>query len=108
MKLKLLYLAQNSIESKIIQDELKAINIDSNIRGNNLQSILGGVPIDAMYCKIYVNEEDYSTAKKFIDKYKENIKKTENEMWDCNNCQEKCPTTIHTCWNCNTPKELDK
>ena len=108
MKSKLLYLAQNSIESKIIQDELKAINIDSNIYGDNLQSILGGVPIDAMYCKVYVSVEDYLKAKKYIEKYKENVNIDGNEMWNCDNCQESCPISIHTCWNCNTQRDLDK
>ena len=101
MKLKFLYLAQNSIESNIIKDILSERNIESTIYGNNLQSILGGIAIDATFCKIYVSEDNYSKAKMIIEKYKENLNIDEIKLWVCDNCNEKCPISIHTCWNCN-------
>ena len=83
MKLKLLYLAQNAIESKIIKDELSERNIDSLITGNNLISAIGALPIDAMFSKVYVSEDNFQTANMFIEKYKENLKKVQLESWIC-------------------------
>ena len=87
MKLKLLYLAQNAIESKIIKDELSERNIDSLITGNNLISAIGALPIDAMFSKVYVSEDNFQTANMFIEKYKENLKKVQLESWICENCK---------------------
>ena len=70
MKLKLLYLAQNAIESKIIKDELSERNIDSLITGNNLLSAIGELPIDAMFSKVYVSEDNFKIANMYIENYK--------------------------------------
>ena len=60
MKTKLLYLAQNTIESNIIKAELNERNISCYLAGSNLQIAIGELPVDAMYSKVYVNEADFA------------------------------------------------
>ena len=64
--MKLLYIARDYIEADIIKDQLSDHNIECYLKGSNLQTIIGEVPIDSMFIKIFINEDDHVKADAFI------------------------------------------
>ncbi len=107
MKTKLLYIAQNTIEGNIIKDELNERNIACYITGSSLQAGIGELPIDAMFSKVYVKEEDFESAKVFIKEYKVNQKLDKPGNWICDFCKENSPNYITSCWNCSKEKGIN-
>ena len=106
MKTKLLYLAQNTIEGNIIKAELSERNIPCYLSGSNLQVGIGELPVDAMFSKVYVNEEDFEAAKVYIEEYKANLEIDKSGTWTCSFCKEKSPNYITSCWNYSEEKDL--
>ena len=62
--MKFLYLAKNNIEAEIIKDKLLQLNIKSFFIGSNLHMAIGELPLDALYVKIFVDEDEYQDANK--------------------------------------------
>ena len=108
MKTKLFYLAQNTIEGNIIKAELRERKISCYLSGSNLQVGIGELPVDAMFSKVYVNEEDFESAKVYIEEYKSNLKQDKSGSWACSYCKEISPNYITSCWNCSKEKDLQQ
>ena len=106
MKIKFLYLAQNTIEGNIIKAELSERNISCYLTGSNLQCGIGELPVEAMFSKVYINEEDFESAKVYIEEYKANLKQEKLGNWTCDYCKEISPNYITSCWNCGKEKDL--
>ena len=104
--MKLLYLAQNTIEGNIIKAELSERNISCYLSGSNLQVGIGELPVEAMFSKVYVNEEDFDSAKLYIEEYKANLKQDKAGNWACDACKNISPNYITSCWNCSKEKDL--
>ncbi len=100
MSLKLIYIAENHIEAKLIKQNLSEENIDVIIYGSNLESAIGELPIEVKFPKIFVSNDNYIDAKLYIDNYKKNIRKTNFKNTNCNNCNEDIPGNFSICWNC--------
>ena len=100
MSLKLIYIAENHIEAKLIKQYLSEENIDAIISGANLESAIGELPIEVKFPKIFVSNDNYIDAKLYIDNYKKNIRKTNFKDTNCNNCKEQIPSNFSICWNC--------
>jgi len=64
------------------------------------------LPIDTMFSKVYVNEEDFESAKVYIEEYKTNLKKEKSGNWSCDYCKKQSPNYITSCWNCSKEKDL--
>lgn len=100
MSLKLIYIAENHIEAKIVKQYLFEEKIDSIISGPNLESAIGELPIEVKFPKIFVSNENYIKAKSCIDNYKKDIKNNKFKDTDCKNCNEQIPGNFSICWNC--------
>tara|TARA_B100001250_G_C19523064_1_gene666845 strand:- start:177 stop:488 length:312 start_codon:yes stop_codon:yes gene_type:complete len=103
--MKLLYLAKNSIESEIIKHKLNQLNIKSYFIGSNLHMAIGELPLEALYVKIFVDDDQYYKAHDFIRDYKESIDIDINEYWVCTGCEEESPASLDLCWKCFTYKK---
>jgi hypothetical protein len=98
--MKFLYLAKNNIEAEIIKDKLLQLNIESFFIGSNLHMAIGELPLDALYIKIFVDEDEYQDANKFIEEYIQSFKIDSEEFWLCKKCNEESPKSINLCWKC--------
>ena len=100
IKMKLLYLAKNGIEAAIIKDKLLQLGIESYFIGSNLHMAIGELPLEALYVKIFVDEDKFVAANNFIEEYKKLNIIDDNNFWHCENCNEKSPESIKECWSC--------
>ncbi len=98
--MKLLYLAKNGIEAAIIKDKLLQLGIESYFIGSNLHMAIGELPLEALYVKIFVDEDKFVAANNFIEEYKKLNIIDDNNFWQCENCNEKSPESIEECWSC--------
>ena len=99
--MKLLYLAKNGIEAEIIKDKLLQLGIESYFIGSNLHMAIGELPLEALYVKIFVDEDKFVAANNFIEEYKKLNIIDDNNFWQCENCNEKSPESIKECWSCS-------
>ena len=98
--MKLLYLAQNTIEANIIKYQLSELNIDVFLSGSNLEVGVGELPVETMFTKVFVGELDFNKANSFIMEYKQKLKDDNPGNWHCSKCNEETPNSISICWNC--------
>ena len=67
--MKLLYLANNTIEANIIKNQLSELNINAFLSGSNLEAGVGELPVDVMFTKVFVSKSDFDNANSFIEEY---------------------------------------
>ena len=68
--MKLLYLAKNGIEAAIIKDKLLQLGIESYFIGSNLHMAIGELPLEALYVKIFVDEDKFVAANNLVGRKK--------------------------------------
>ena len=102
MKYKKVYSASNSAEAHIIQGLLECELIETQLSGENLSSIWGGLQTDFNKVDVLVNEEKYSKSIEIIYNYEETLKKShqDGKSWVCEACKNINPSTFEICWNC--------
>ena len=106
--MKFLYLAKNNIEAEIIKDKLMQLNINSYILGSNLHMAIGELPLESLHVKIFVDDNDYDIAYKFIIEYKNSFNFDDKGLWICPKCNEKSPNSINICWKCGFDHHFKK
>ena len=102
MQYKKIYSAANATEAHLIQDLLKREAINTNLSGESLSTLWGGMQTDFSEVEILVDEEKYAEAVEIISNYEEILRQPaqNGQSWECEECQKVNPDTFEICWNC--------
>ena len=102
MNYKEVYSAANITEAHLIQGLLERKSIATNLSGENLSNVWGGLQTDFNQVDILVDEEKYSEAVEIISNYEEILKQPvqDGKSWQCEKCNKVNPETSEICWNC--------
>ena len=102
MNYKEVYSAANVTEAHLIQGLLERGSIETNLSGENLSTIWGGLRTDFSQVDILVDEEKYAEAVEIISNYEEILKQPaqDGKSWQCEECNNVNPETFEICWNC--------
>ena len=102
MNYKEVYSAANATEAHLIQGLLERESIETNLSGENLSTVWGGMQTDFNQVDILVNEEKYSEAVEIISNYEEILKHPaqNGKSWQCEECNKVNPETFEICWSC--------
>ena len=102
MSYKKVYSAANTTEAHLIQGLLERESIETNLLGENLSTIWGGLQTDFNQVEILVNEEKYAEGVEIISNYEEILRHPaqDGESWECEECNKVNPETFEMCWNC--------
>ena len=96
MNYKEVYSAANVTEAHLIQGLLERESIETNLSGENLSTVWGGMQTDFNQVDILVNEEKYSEAVEIISNYEEIVKHPaqNRKSWQCEECNKVNPETF--------------
>ena len=102
MKYKEVYSAANITEAHLIQGLLERESIETNLSGENLSTVWGGLQTDFSQVSILVKEEKFAEALQIISKYEEILKQPaqDGKSWQCEECNKENPETFEICWSC--------
>ena len=106
MNYKKVYSAANATEAHLIQGLLERESIETNLSGENLSTLWGGLKTDFsqvnILVNILVNEEKYAESMEIISNYEEilNQPAQDGKSWQCEECNKVNPETFEICWNC--------
>ena len=102
MNYKEVYSAANVTEAHLIQGLLERRSIETNLSGESLSTIWGGMQTDFSEVEILVDEEKYAEALEIISNYEELLKQSaqDGESWECEECNKVNPETFEMCWSC--------
>ena len=108
MSYKKVYSAANTTEAHLIQGLLERESIETNLLGENLSTIWGGLQTDFNQVDIQVDKEKYAEAVEIILKYEEILKHSagDGKSWQCKECNKVNPDTFEICWNCQTNRMI--
>ena len=104
MNYKEVYSAANVTEAHIIQGLLERESIETNLSGENLSTVWGGLQTDFSQVDILVDEEKYAEAVEIISNYEENLNQPtqDGQRWECEECNKVNPDIFEICWSCQT------
>ena len=102
MNYKQVYSAANITEAHLIQGLLKRESIETNLSGENLSTIWGGLQTDFSQVDILVDEKKYAEAVEIISNYEQILKQPaqDGKSWQCEECNKVNPETFVICWSC--------
>ena len=102
MNYKKVYSAANSVEAHMIQGLLEQESIGTNLSGESLSTVWGGLQTDFNEVEILVDEEKYAEALEIIANYEQLLKEPaqNGESWECEECNKVNPETFEICWSC--------
>ena len=102
MNYKKIYSAANSTEAHLIQGLLEQKSIKTNLSGESLSTVWGGLQTDFNEVEILVDEEKYIEALEIISNYEEMLRQPaqDGESWECKKCNKVNPETFEICWSC--------
>ena len=104
MNYKKIYSAANATAAHLIQGLLEQKSIKTNLAGESLSTVWGGLQTDFNEVEILVDEEKYAKALEIISNYEKIVRQTERdgESWECEECNKVNPETFELCWSCQT------
>ena len=102
MNYKKIYSAANATAAHLIQGLLEQKSIQTNLAGESLSTIWGGLQTDFNEVEVLVDEEKYAEALEIISKYEELLKQPaqDGESWECEECNKVNSETFEICWSC--------
>ena len=102
MHYKEIYLAANATEAHLIQGLLEQKSIKTNLSGESLSTVWGGLQTDFNEVEILVDEKKYAEALEIISNYEEILRQPaqDGESWECEECNKVNPDTFEICWSC--------
>ena len=102
MNYKKIYSAANTTEAHLVQGLLEQKSIKTNLSGESLSTVWGGLQTDFNEVEVLVDEEKYAEALEIISKYEELLKQPtqDGESWECEECNKVNPETFEICWSC--------
>ena len=102
MNYKKIYSAANAVEAHMIQGLLEQKSIGTNLSGESLSTVWGGLQTDFNEVEILVDEEKYAEALEIISNYEEILRQPaqDGESWKCEECNKVNPDTFEMCWSC--------
>ena len=102
MNYKKIYSAANAVEAHMIQGLLEQESIGTNLSGESLSTVWGGLQTDFNEVEILVDEEKYAEALEIIANYEQLLKEPaqNGESWECEECNKVNPETFEICWSC--------
>ena len=89
MSYKKVYSAANATEAHLIQGLLERESIETNLSGESLSTVWGGMQTDFSEVKILVDEEKYAEAVEINSNYEEILRQPaqDGQSWECEECQ---------------------
>ena len=104
MDFKKIYSAVNATEAHLIKGLLEQKSVKTDITGENLSTVWGGLQTDFNEVEIFVDEEKYAEALEVIANYKNILRQPahDEEGWECEECNKVNPETFEMCWSCQT------
>ena len=102
MNFKKIYSAANAAEAHLVQGLLEQKSIKTDLSGESLSTVWGGLQTDFNEVEILVDEEKYAEALKIISNYEETLMQPAKdwESWECKECNKVNPETFEICWSC--------
>ena len=102
MNYKKIYSAANATAAHLIQGLLEQKSIKTNLAGESLSTVWGGLQTDFNEVEILVDEEKYAEALQIIANYEDILKQPaqDGESWECEECNKVNPETFEMCWSC--------
>ena len=102
MNYKEVYSAANATEAHLIQGLLERESIETNLSGENLSTLWGGLKTDFSQVNILVDEEKYAESMEIISNYEDIIKQPvqNGKSWQCEECNKVNPDIFEICWSC--------
>ena len=102
MNYKKIYSAANATAAHLIQGLLEQKSIKTNLAGESLSNVWGGLQTDFNEVEILVDEEKYAEALEIISNYEEILRQPaqDGESWKCEECNKVNPDTFEMCWSC--------
>ena len=104
MNFKKLYSAANATEAHLVQGLLEQKSIKTNLSGESLSTVWGGLQTDFNEVEVLVDEEKYAEALEIISNYEKTLRRSTKggESWECDECSKVNPETFEICWSCQT------
>jgi hypothetical protein len=112
--MKRVFIARGVSEAHLVRAYLENAGIDASVRGEELSTVFGGIPIDGESLpSVWVAEDsDYDRALDLIhqtSRYSGPGPPCEAEAddaadWQCPRCQETVDGWLTICWNCGTER----
>ena len=102
MNYKKIYSAANATEAHLIQGLLEQESIETNLSGESLSTVWGGMQTDFNQVDVLVDETKYAKALEIISNYEEILKQPakDGESWECADCNKVNPDSFEICWSC--------
>ena len=99
---KKIYSAANATEAHLVQGLLEQKSVKTNLSGESLSTVWGGLQTDFNEVEVLVDEEKYAEALEIISKYEELLKQPtqDGESWECEECNKVNPEIFEMCWSC--------
>lgn len=99
-----IFTGKNLQEAEIVKFQLERAEFDVELRGSDLLSIRGELPISSeTEPSLWVDEGSAENARSFIEELYSNSN-GDAPSWICDQCQETIEGSFLTCWNCGQDK----
>ncbi len=86
-------------EASLLCQTLGIHGIAATLRGENLPSIAGELPLGEARVEVWVDESDRAAAQQVVDAMEANSMGADQV---CSRCQEISPAEFDYCWQCRT------
>jgi hypothetical protein len=113
--MKRVFIARGVSEAHLIRAYLENAGIDAIVRGEDLSTVFGGIPIDGdSLPSVWVLDEDnYAPAMDLIRETSPSAEPGEDHSasgsaerdWSCPACDERVDGSMLVCWNCGLERD---
>jgi hypothetical protein len=94
----MIYRAVGAADVYLVRDFLVGHGIVSELRGELLQGLGGGIPIPDAMPQLWVARQDAAQALELVKAYQKPVEP--GPEWTCSSCGERHAAVFSQCWNC--------
>lgn len=92
----------------MLKDHLQEQGIESVLLGDALSGAAGELPANIYPVLWLMKDEQYQRARRLIGEFMAPAEGCAGQPWRCPVCGESVDPGFDLCWNCATPREIEK
>ena len=89
-------------EGYLVRDYLVSKGIETQLRGEHLAGLAGGIPVGESFPSLWVPESSVALARAALGRWE--AEQPAGEAWKCAHCYEDNESTFGSCWSCGAMK----
>lgn len=112
--MKRVFIGRGVTEAHLVRAFLENAGIGAVVRGEDLSTVFGGIPIDgdSLPSVWILDDDDYDPALELVQESSRTAESPEADDsndadWQCQQCGESVDGTFLVCWNCGAERGAD-